>query len=76
VSDSKEFVIPLSMAGAPDGVSDETVRRYAKRLEGDGELDIKRTPTGRLITNFVGYQRLRAEILSIGAADKIKKQFR
>ena len=67
MNDCDEFVIPLSMVGQPDGVSSETSRRYAIRLEDDGELDIKRTPTGRLITNFVGYQRLRTEILSMGA---------
>lgn len=65
MKDDIQFVIPLSLVGIPEHVSDETVRRYARRLQDDRELDIQQTPTGRLLINFSGYQRLRQEILSV-----------
>lgn len=64
MEDDTQFVIPLSLVGIPENVSDETVRRYARRLQDDRELDIQRTPTGRLLINYLGYRRLRHEILS------------
>ena len=64
MEDNTQFVIPLSVVGVPMNVSGETVRRYAKRLEENQQIDIQETPTGRLITNFLGYQRLRAAILA------------
>ena len=68
VEDNAQFVIPLSLVGVPERVSDETVRRYARRLEEAQELDIQQTPTGRLLINFSGYQRLRHEIIGTAAA--------
>ena len=60
----KRFVIPLSLIGRPEDVSDETVRRYAKRLAAAGEIELQTTPTGRGLVNIPGYLRLRQEILS------------
>lgn len=68
MEDDTQFVIPLSLVGVPEKVSDETVRRYARRLEAGRELDIQQTPTGRLLINYLGYQRLRQEILSARTA--------
>ena len=59
MEDNTQFVIPLSLVGVPENISDETVRRYARRLEENQEIDLQQTLTGRLITNFLGYQRLR-----------------
>ncbi len=58
------FVIPLSLAGRPDNISDKTVRRISNRLEADGEIVVQHTPTGRGLLNIPGYRRLREEILA------------
>ena len=68
VDDNTQFVIPLSLVGVPENISGETVRRYARRLEENDEIDLQQTPTGRLLINFSGYQRLRQEILGPRAA--------
>jgi len=60
--ESEPFVIPLSLAGRPDNISDKTVRRISDRLEADGEIEVKHTPTGRGLLNIPGYRRLREEI--------------
>ena len=58
------FVIPISLVGRPENVSDKTVWRIAQRLESAGEIELERTPTGRGLLNIPGYKRLRQEILS------------
>ena len=62
--EQEPFVIPLSLIGRSESVSDKTVRKLAKRLEHSGEIDVQHTPTGRGLVNIPGYRRLREEILS------------
>ena len=62
--EQEPFVIPLSLIGRSENVSDKTVKRLAMKLESDGEIVVERTPTKRGLVNIPGYRRLREEILS------------
>ena len=64
MNEQDPFVIPLSLVGRPDNVSDKTVRRISQRLESAGEIVVQHTPTGRGLLNIPGYRRLREEILA------------
>lgn len=64
MDEQDRFIIPLSLIGRSENISDETVRRLAKRLESDGEIVVQHTPTKRGLVNIPGYRRLREEILS------------
>ena len=69
--EQEPFVIPLSLIGRSESVSDKTVRRISQRLEADGEITVQRTPTGRGLVNIPGYRRLRKEILGLRAAPSL-----
>ncbi len=62
--EQEPFVIPLSLIGRSENVSDKTVKRLARKLENDGEIVVQHTPTKRGLVNIPGYRRLRQEILS------------
>ena len=62
--ENEAFVIPLSLIGRSESVSDKTVRRISDRLESDGEIEVQHTPTGRGLLSIPGYRRLREEILA------------
>ena len=62
--ENEPFVIPLSLIGRSEAVSDKTVRRISQRLESEGKIEVQHTPTGRGLLNIPGYRRLRQEILS------------
>lgn len=64
MKEREPFVVPLSLVGRSENISDKTVRRILRRLEADGEVEVQRTPTGRGLLNISGYQRLRKEILT------------